>query len=282
MSHPASGKLQQSDRRPIQEEISTIEEEIRQQPGDASRRWALFQWLCIARQWERAIRQLQVFGQLDADSVPLVQTCRDLIKAERWRERVLLGLEAPGYVLDEPPEWMLGLVAALELTGRGEVGAADDARERALDAAPQTSGRAGEMSFSWIADSDSRLGPVCEIMTSGSYRWLALAEVEGLQVVRPAALMDLVWARCSVTLKDGTVVRGFMPARYPQLPTGHADTDLLAMGHQTMWHETGRTGIVAAGRKTWATSAGDIGLFELTDCTFVGSDESAPVAGAIP
>ncbi|WP_227245117.1 type VI secretion system accessory protein TagJ [Paraburkholderia caribensis] len=278
MSHPASGDPQQTYQRTILEEISIIEDGIRRQPVDASRRWALFQWLCIASQWDRAIRQLQVFGQLDAGSLPLVQACRDLIRAERWRERVLLGLQAPGYVLDEPPAWMPGLVAALALTGHGELAAAEGAREKALDAAPLTGGRAGEVDFDWIADSDSRLGPVCEIMTAGSYRWLAFADAAVLQIAQPATLMDLVWAKCSVTLRDGTVLRGFMPARYLSPVVGDVDTDRLAMGHQTVWRETGRVSIVAAGRKTWTTSAGDIGLFEWPDCRFAGSDATSGAA----
>jgi type VI secretion system protein ImpE len=268
MRHQEGGDQLQLCKHTVTEHIATVESQIRKQPGDASHRWALFQWLCVEREWDRAIRQLQVFGQLDADSLPLVHACRDLIRAERWRERVLAGLATPGYVLDTPAGWMLGLIAALRLSGRGELDAADDAREQALDAAPLVAGRAGETRFEWIADSDSRLGPICEIMTAGSYRWLALADITAWQIATPATLSDLMWARCTVTLNDGTVVRGFMPARYPSSSAGECDTDLLNLGRLTVWRETRRTGIVASGRKTWTTSAGDVGLFAWSDCTF--------------
>lgn len=268
MSNPAHmiPSVQQLRERTIEEHIAIVEDEIRQQPGVASIRWALFQWLCIARQWERAVRQLQVFGQLNAGEMKLVHACRDLVRAERWRERVLQGLEAPGFVLDGTPEWMLGLITALELTGRGQLGAADRVRERALDAAPLVSGRAGTAGFDWVSDSDSRLGPVCELIVAGSYRWLAFGDIAAWQIAPPVTLLDLIWARASVTLNDRTVMRGFMPSRYPSL--GSDDADLLDLGHQTVWHEAGRTAIVATGRKTWTTSVGDIGLFEWPDCTF--------------
>ncbi len=232
------------------------------------------------------MRQLQVFGQLDKDSLPQVLACRDLVRAERWREEVMLGRRAPGYVLDAMPAWVQGMVQALELTARGEFAAADDVRGRSLDVTPFTSGHAGDTAFDWIADSDSRLGPVCEIMTAGSYRWLPFDDVASWQLAAPAKLMDLLWVSCSVTLHDGTLVRGFMPSRYPIPAAAHAgsnaaaDRDALDLGHQTLWHECGRTGVIGDGRKTWVTSMGDVGLFDWPACTFARKGDSlhAPVS----
>jgi len=265
----------------VAEHVASIEAEIRNQPGVASHRWALFQWLCVARQWDRAILQLQVFGQLDGARTPVVQAYRDLLKSEKWRERVMQGHARPGHVFDDEPAWMHALATALELTAKGELSAADDAREQALDAAPVTEGKAGEAPFDWIADSDSRLGPICEIMTAGSYRWLAFEHVAAWQVAKPATLIDLIWAPCSIALKDGTLVRGFMPARYTHsFDTGAGNADALALGRETVWQQVGLTGVVAAGRKTWATSTGDIGLFELRDCTFGGAEVESEVTAS--
>jgi type VI secretion system protein ImpE len=40
--------------------------------------------------------------------------------------------------------------------------------------------------------------------------------------------------------------------------------------------DAGRTGVIAQGRKTWATSAGDVGLFELDVCTLVHHANDTP------
>lgn len=262
--------------------MDDVQARIRSQPTVAGHRWTLFQLLCVMEQWGRAIQQLQIFAQLSPGQAQAAQAYRDLIRAERWRAKVMSGLAQPGFVID-PPSWMQGLVEALRLSVAGEAGAADDMRETALDQAPLRSGRGAACSFEWIADSDSRLGPVCEVITAGRYRWLPFSDISGWEIGRPSALVDLVWAPCSIMLVDGTTTRGFMPARFPAIADmthDDATQDTLRLGNTTMWAESGRTGVIAQGRKTWATSVGDIGLFELDVCTFV-QDAAARPGGSV-
>ncbi|MFP6562324.1 type VI secretion system accessory protein TagJ [Paraburkholderia sp. B3] len=254
---------------------------IRSQPAVADHRWMLFQLLCVMEQWERAIQQLQIFAQLSPGQAQVAQAYRDLIRAERWRAKVMGGLAQPGFVID-PPSWAQGLVEALRLGAAGEPDAADDMREAALDQAPLTSGLGAAHPFEWIADSDSRLGPVCEVITAGRYRWLPFSDISAWELGRPTALVDLVWAPCSIALVDGSTVRGFMPARFPAIAdTTHDDAtqDALRLGNTTIWAAAGRTGVIAQGRKTWATSVGDIGLFELDVCTFAQDADPRPADG---
>ncbi|QCP54376.1 ImpE/SciE family protein [Trinickia violacea] len=262
--------------------LDDVEGLIRRQPAVAGHRWTLFQLLCVTEQWERAIQQLQVFAQLDPQHAQAAQAYRDLIRAERWRAKVLGGLAQPGFIV-EAPSWVEKLAEALRLTAAGQTEAADSTREAALDQAPLVGGRGTTHSFDWIADSDSRLGPVCEIITAGRYRWLPFSDIVAWEIRRPAALVDLVWASCSLTLVDGTKAHGFMPARFPVIAhTLHnsAMQDALRLGNTTVWTDIGRTGVVAQGRKTWATSAGDAGLFELDVCAFA-HDANATLAGRV-
>jgi type VI secretion system protein ImpE len=266
--------------------LDDVQGMIRREPSVAGHRWSLFQLLCVTGQWERAIQQLQVFAQLNPQQVQAAQAYRDLIRAERWRGRVLSGLAQPGFVVD-PPSWVENLAEALRLTAVGQPDAADAMREAALDQTPLVSGSGAGHSFEWIADSDSRLGPVCEVITAGRYRWLAFSDIAAWEIGRPATLIDLVWAPCSLTLVDGTKAHGFMPARFPVVAdTVHdcATLDALRLGNTTIWTDVGRTGVIAQGRRTWATSAGDVGLFELETCAFAhnASDATAhAVAGAV-
>ncbi|MEP9321858.1 type VI secretion system accessory protein TagJ [Paraburkholderia phymatum] len=243
---------------------------IRREPTAAGHRWTLFQLLCVTQQWERAVQQLQVFAQLNPQQVQAAQAYRDLIRAERWRTKVLDGLAQPGFVIG-PPSWVENLAEALRLTAAGQSDAADAIRESALDQAPLVRGGGANHSFEWIADSDSRLGPVCEIITAGRYRWLPFSDIAAWEIGRPATMVDFVWAPCLLTLVDGATVRGFMPARFPSVADATYDSavlDALRLGNMTIWTDAGLTGVLAEGRKTWATSAGDVGLFELDVCTF--------------
>jgi type VI secretion system protein ImpE len=171
----------------------------------------------------------------------------------------------------DTPSWVDGLIEALCLAAEGRVDEADRAREIALDQAPLVDASTSRFRFDWIADSDSRFGPVCEIVAAGHYRWLPFSDLVAWQIAPPARLIDLVWAPCALTLVDGTTVRGFMPARYPISDEAGTDNDeraALRLGRKTIWRELGRTGVIALGQKTWATSAGDFGLFELQACEF--------------
>ncbi|VWD41878.1 virulence protein, SciE type [Burkholderia lata] len=263
------------DNLPIAVQIERIESHIRAQPALAAHRWALFQWLCVTGDWTRAVIQLQTWAKLEPQQAQAAQVVRDLIRAERWRHKVVVGRERPGFVL-EPASWVKELVGALELAADGHDELADDARAKALDAAPLIAARTPGGVASWIADSDSRFGPVCEVITAGHYRWVPFADLAAWRIAPPANLIDLVWAPCVLTLSDGSTVRGFMPARYPG---SEAAIDALRLGHETAWHDAGRTAVIALGQKTWTTDQGDFGLFELAHAQFGSRIADGATAG---
>lgn len=261
-SSPAIGAA--ADHKALSARLADVERRVRSDPAQVSNRWELFQLLCVLGQWDRAIQQLQVCARQQPEQNVTAHACRDLIRAERSREKVFAGEQAPGFVF-EPSPWVQGLVDALSLSARGDIDSADRARETALDDAQTVAARFGETEVEWIGDSDSRLGPVCEIITAKHYRWLPLVDIAKWQVERPATLLELVWAPCTLTLQDGSVVRGFLPARYP---LSAQDDDALRLGQRTEWREVGRTAVIGMGRKTWATSDGDFSVFELASCEF--------------
>lgn len=250
--------------------LSNAEAKVRSYPVEVKYRWELFQLLCVLGQWERAIQQLQVCAKQQPDQLATAHACRDLIRAERLRSKVFAGEQPPGFLF-EPLPWMQGLVEALRLSSHGDLESADRVREAALDEAPAVRVRFPQGEAAWIGDSDSRLGPVCEVITAREYRWLPLADIVKWHVERPASLLELIWAPCTLTLLDGSVMRGFMPARYPASPD---DDDALRLGRRTAWREVGRTAVIGMGQKTWATSAGDFSVFELASCEFTISMRS--------
>lgn len=244
--------------------LSNTEAKVRAFPAQVQHRWELFQLLCVLGQWERAIQQLQVCAKQQPDQIATAHACRDLIRAERSRFKVLAGEQTPAFLF-EPLPWVQGLVEALRLSGHGDIESADRVREAALDQAPSVRARLPQGEAAWISDSDSRLGPVCEVITAREYRWLPLADIVKWKVERPATLLELIWAPCTLTLLDGSAMRGFLPARYPA-STG--DDDALRLGRRTAWREVGRTAVIGMGQKTWVTSAGDFSVFELDSCEF--------------
>ncbi|WP_244137084.1 type VI secretion system accessory protein TagJ [Burkholderia pyrrocinia] len=255
----------------LAEQLHEAQERVRALPGDADLRWGLSQLLCVMGEWPRAVEQLRVFAQLRTEATHLAQTYRELIRAECWREKVLAGQADPGSLADLP-HWAAMLVEAMRLSVEGRTDEADEKRLIALDQAPLVAGRGAQIAFDWIADSDSHLGPICEVVMAGHYRWLPISEIRAWRIRQPESLFDLVWAPCTLMCVDGQSVAGFMPARYPvRDETGDSDADAIRLGHKTLWRERGPTAIVASGRKTWATSAGDFDVFELNACEFGAS-----------
>lgn len=247
--------------------LRRAEDDIRDHPTKTAARWLLFELLCIQGSWERALKQLQTWATLSAGSEGVAHTMRGLIRAEHQRHAVLAGEQAPVPVVELTP-WMADLAQAIRLNAQADHSQADLARVRALDAAADVPGQGNLGAFAWIADSDTRLGPVCEVVAQGSYRWLGFHDLRSLHIAPPQRLLDLVWASAQLVLHDGTPLRAMLPVRYALPTPPAAATDGQLLGRETRWTEVGETGVFAAGQKIWATDQGDWPLLDIRDCTF--------------
>lgn len=266
--------------RSLQESLGHAEADVRAQPQAPRSRWLLFELLCVLGHWDRALRQLQTWAGLSKEFDSTAHVMRGLIRAERQREAVFAGTAQPATVAAAAdmlaPAWMAGMAEALRLAamaGDGVREASDLAREGALAAAPDSPGRSNLLPrFSWITDSDTRLGPVCEVILVGAYRWVAFADLASVTQAGPQGLLDLVWAQVDIELRDGSALKGYMPMRYPVQAN---DRDALCMARETVWSEHGRTGVHARGQKMWMTDAGDMPLLDLRHCDFEGGRDDA-------
>lgn len=249
------------------EQLAAMESRVRAFPTVAEHRWALFQLLCVSGEWERALQQLRVWERMLPAQALTAQVYRDLVAAELLRQKVFEGAERP-VMADSMEAWPLSMLEALRLLSSEGSDAADKVRLQALDNAPLTACQSSVGSFHWIADSDTRLGPICEVFLRSAYWWIPLEALKSWHVRKPTHLVDLLWAPCELMLRDGRNLTGFMPARYP---IEELSGDALKLGRVTHWREVGATGVFASGRKTWATDVGDFGIFELAECDFDAS-----------
>ncbi len=249
--------------------LQTAKVRVRQQPAAFGERWQLFQWLCVTGDWLRALKQLQVATQLAANFVQTAHVYRDLIRSELFRVEVLNGKRKPGSLLPSPG-WITALGDALALADVGDIAGADHRRQEALSEMPDSHGTIDGTSFHWITDSDTRYGPTCEIVSGGRYAWLPFSQMRTLEMGPVAGLLDLVWRSATVTLKDGTICRGFLPVRYPGSEHG---SDATRLARKTHWTEIGQTSVIALGQKTWMTNAGDTGLLDVSTLTMGNAHE---------
>ena len=239
--------------------LTALQARVRADPGDARLRIFLFQLLCVLGDWPRAIAQLKLCAELDAAALPMAQTYREAIICEVFREKVFAGEKAPLF-LGEPPEWLALLAEALMRQG-GDAGAAADLRARAFDAAPASPGTLDGAAFDWIADADSRLGPVFEAIVDGKYFWIPFTALSAIEFDPPADLRDAVWTACRLTFASGGGSVALTPTRYPGTAASGSDAEKLARA--TGWTELGGDSFAGCGQRLFALPEGDAALLDM-------------------
>lgn len=243
----------------MDESLTQLQDEVRQNPADARLRVFLFQLLCVLGQWDRALTQLQVLAGMDSSSMMLARLFQPVINCEVLRGEVFTGKRTP-IIFGEPQEWMGLLVQANELFGRGESAAARELRDRAFEAAPTTAGKINDQPFEWIADADQRLGPVLEVILEGHYYWVPFCRIKRVFTEKPSDLRDLVWMPAQFLWTNGGEACGHIPTRYPA--TESSTDAALRLARKTEWTEPAEGFSVGRGQRIFATNEADYPLLE--------------------
>jgi type VI secretion system protein ImpE len=236
--------------------------------------------LCVMGKWQRALEQLQLCAQLDIKAMPMAQMYREAIRCEIFREEVFAGKRSP-QVMGAPPGWVSSLVEALRHDASGETSAAADLRARAMDAAEPTACTVDGTVCEWLADGDSRLGPVCEVIANGQYYWLPFESCSGIQIDPPADLRDMVWMPAQIALPNEGRVPALIPTRYPgTLTTGLENADALKLSRATAWEGADAEYWTGVGQRVWVSDAGEHPLLDTRSILMTATtDPSAEEAG---
>ena len=254
--------------------LAVLQDQVRGDPSNAEKRVFLFQLLSVLGQWERAATQLEVAAELDAKTLAMAQMYREALKCEALRVDVFAGRKSP-LIFGEPEEWLALLIEALLVQGSERGGQADALRARALELAPASSGAINGERFEWIADADSRLGPVCEAVINGRYYWVPFARLARLDVEEPTDLRDVAWTPVHFQFTNGGESVGIIPSRYPGSEA--AEDPTLCLARQTAWLQVRPDVYEGLGQRVLATDAGEYPLFEARSIVF---DEAPAARGA--
>lgn len=256
------------------EALTALQAEVRRDPADTRHRIFLFQLDCILGHLDKALSQLQVIAGLNAETLLLAQVFRPVIACELLRREVFAGRRSP-LIFGEPMEWIGLLVQANALLAGGNHAAAAELRQRAFDAADASPGQLNGQPFEWIADADSRLGPLLEVILEGKYYWVPFGRIARVEIEKPVDLRDLVWIPARFTWTNGGAVTGHIPVRYPGSES--SDDDALRLARRTDWREPHPGTFLGLGQRVLATDAAELPLLE---CRTL--DLSTPAAPAAP
>jgi type VI secretion system protein ImpE len=239
--------------------LADLQARVKQAPADAKLRVFLFQLLALIGEWDRALTQLNVAGELDAGDLAMVSTYREVLRCEVFRARVFSGERDP-LLLGDPQRWLALLVEAQRLAARGHFAQSQEIRAEAFELAPASAGEIDGSAFAWIADADQRLGPVLEAIVNGGYYWVPIRNVKSLDLEAPVDLRDLVWTPAHITWTNGGQAVAFIPTRYPGSES--SEDSRIRMARRTDWLERAADLFIGLGQRMLVTDAGEYPLLE--------------------
>lgn len=221
--------------------ITALGDELRKQPLDAKRRTFLFELLCFAGEYDRAVKQLDILADSSKEAAAGSLLYRSALHAERTRQDMFAKGELPlGSGLASP------------------------------------SGSMNGSPFEALTDGDPRIGANLEVFIAGSYTWVPFAYVESLTVAKPVKLRDLLWtpavlqATPSFRLQDlGEVL---LPAIAP-LSWKHSD-DSVRLGRATVWEDDSQQEAVPLGQKVFLAGDEEQPFLELRSLKFDHAGET--------
>ena len=258
--------------------LARLQEDVRARPSDAKLRVFLFQLLCVLGQWERALTQLKVASELDPLALAMASMYGDAVRCEAVRDEVFAGRKSP-MVLGQPDQWLALLIESRLRAGLGEAAQSEDLRQRAFADAPASPGALDGTPFEWIADADSRLGPVMEAIINGRYYWVPFDRLSSVTLEKPEDLRDLVWMPAQLQFQNGGETVALIPTRYPGSES--SGDGAIALARKTVWEAFADDAFRGLGQRVFATDGGETPFLEVRAIT-IRQDEAAPdLSGAV-
>jgi type VI secretion system protein ImpE len=257
--------------------LGDLQNEVRASPDDPRKRIFLFQLLSVLGQWDRALTQLGVIRDLDKGAAPMTRTYQEAIRCEALRRGVFAGERSP-MILGEPEPWMAQMVEALRLSREGDAGAAQQLRDKALEEAPTSAGTiavagdpqlsadVSETAFAWIADADSRLSPLLEVILNGRYYWVPFQRIARIDIDAPTDLCDTVWLPARFLWTNQGQGVGMIPTRYPG--SEENDNGQIRLARLTEWRESSEEVYEGIGQRILATDEGEYPILNVRRIEF--------------
>ena len=263
---PSAGLLFRQGR--LAEAIEAANDAVRRTPAAAAPRLLLAELLLFEGRLERADAVLDAAARLDSAAALVIAEFRQLLRAATARRQVLLDGRAPEF-LGQPTASQAHLLQALVALRLGDAEGAAAASAAAEAARAPAPGGMTQTTFADWRDADDLWAGSFEILTStGKYFWIPTERVESLEFHPPTRPRDLLWRRCSLSVRDGPEGDVYMPALYgpafpePELPP----RETLRLGRETEW--TGAMPVRGIGQRVFLVGEAGVPIHQLSTVEF--------------
>jgi type VI secretion system protein ImpE len=245
--------------------IAELNQDVKSHPADSRLRTFLFELLCFSGEYDRAERQLDVIGHQNESAGIGVEVYRQLLKADKARERWFADGLKPTFLL-EPPSWVQQQLEACNRLRGHQTAEAKALLQQAASTSPKLQGIVNGMPFTDFRDSDDRLGPVLEVFLRENYVWLPLEQIKKITIPKPKQLRDLLWTPATLEAGEGAAGDVFLPVLY--VSSHSEEDDQLRLGKITDWRGLGDGLACGAGQKTFLVDNSELSILEIREIEF--------------
>jgi type VI secretion system protein ImpE len=252
----------------VEEALKSLQDEVRQRPGDLDLRVFLFELLAVAGQWERALTQLDVLTSMEPKAVAFARLYQPVVRAEILRAQIAAGGAAP-VIFGEPEPWMAEALHGNALLAKGQASPAGQVLQAALNSSPKTKGSINGNACQWVADADLRFGPFLEAVIDGRFFWVPFFRIHKLGTEPPKHIHELLWLPASFTWTNGGEAVGFVFTRYPGTEK-EADNE-LKLNRKTDWRALEGGLALGLGQRLIASDREDYPVLDLRQLEMEGA-----------
>ncbi|RMF89389.1 MAG: SciE type virulence protein [Nitrospinota bacterium] len=245
--------------------IEQLTGEVKSHPTDTQRRTFLFELLCFAGEYQRAIRHLEVIAHQSTGAAVGVQVYRNILVAEEARRRLFSDGLQPHLLFDPPPYLSLHL-AAINRLREQQPAEAKALLDQAEQARPPLRGEVDGTPFQDFRDGDDLMAPLLEVIVHDRYIWLPFEQIKHLQISPPKRLRDLLWIPATLETHPAPIGEVFLPVLYAG-SCDHAD-DRVRLGRMTDWKVTEGGPVLGVGQRLFLIDDQDRAMLEVREIKF--------------
>jgi type VI secretion system protein ImpE len=244
---------------------------VRSNPTDKTARTMLFELSCFSGEWERAVKQLDVIGQQDAEAMIGTLIFRQNLGAEKDRIRTFAEGLIPECLMP-PPKYVEDLIVASTHLREGRGPEARKLLDEVEEARPAFPCKVNGEEVGDFRDYNDLTSCFFEAIVKDSYTWIPFEQVSSIKFFEPKSLRDLYWTQVEIEMTNGTGGEMFVPALY--VNSHESDDDQIRLGHVTDWRDAGDDVYIGEGMRIFAVGSGYKAISDIKEIEFLHESDS--------
>lgn len=218
----------------LSESIVNLAAFVKQNASNIEARSRLVEYYCVATEYEKAERQLEIISSIDPKTSVRVAELRQLIRAAIARRQLWTHGRAPEF-LGPLPDHVQSRLRAIIAMRENDYSVVERYLMLAAEQRPDFEILIDEETVKGFRDLDDLLADVLEVYTStGKYLWIPFQEISEAILTKPKRPIDVAFISTELTLSDGTSGNVFLPCIYNSL--NDTSEEKYLMGYETEWH----------------------------------------------